>query len=82
VITFIHGPGQKSWGGEGSKENFRVGGGVIKFHENLQQICENLKSWSKNFPKMTFFGHIFPFLAQNFLRGGYRLRIFSGVEGV
>jgi hypothetical protein len=41
-------------------------GGVKKFHEILLQICENLEGWSKNFPKMLFFGQIFPFFAQNF----------------
>jgi hypothetical protein len=54
-----------------------LGGRVKKFHEILQRICGNLKGWSKNFQKMTFFGQIFPFLAQKFLRGGYRLRIFQ-----
>jgi hypothetical protein len=46
----------KNLGGEGSKVNFR-GVEVKKFHEILQQICENLEGWSKNFQKM-------PFLAQ------------------
>jgi hypothetical protein len=57
-ICCVHDPGQKSWWG---------GGGVIKFHEILQQICENLEGWSKIFQKMTVFGQIFPFLAQFFL---------------
>jgi hypothetical protein len=47
-----------------------MGGGVKKFHEILQQICENLKGWSKHFQKMPFFGQIFPFLAQKFFYGG------------
>jgi hypothetical protein len=32
------------------------GGGVKKFHKILQQICENLEGWSKNFPKKAIFG--------------------------
>jgi hypothetical protein len=53
VCEHIHDPGQKSCGGEGSKEIFFffLGGGVIKFHEILQQICENLEGWSINFQK-------------------------------
>jgi hypothetical protein len=51
----------KNLGGEGSKENFR---GVIKCHEILEQICENLEGWPKFKKKMPFFGQIFPFLAQ------------------
>jgi hypothetical protein len=67
LILFIniHDPGQKKiFGGRGLRKI--LGGGVIKFHEILQQICENLKGWSKNFQKMTFFGQLFPFLAQKF----------------
>jgi hypothetical protein len=45
--------------------------GVKKFHEILQQICENLEGWSKNFQKCQFGPKIF-------LVGGSRLRIFSG----
>ncbi len=60
-------PEQKSWGGggEGSKETFG-GRGVKKFHEILQQICENLEGWSKFFQNMLFFCQIFTFLTQNF----------------
>jgi hypothetical protein len=46
-------PAKNLGGGEGSKE---ILGGVIKFHENLQQICENLEEgWPKNFKKMPNF---------------------------
>jgi hypothetical protein len=30
------------------------GGGVQKFHEILQQICENIEGWPKNFKKCHF----------------------------
>jgi hypothetical protein len=54
----------------------------IKFHEILQQICENIEGWPKKFQKLPFFCQIFPFLAKkkNKIRGwgGSRLRIFSG----
>ncbi len=60
-------------------------GGVKKFHEILQQICENLEGWSKN----AIFFLIFPFLDKTFflgvggqglgffMVGGTRLRIFQ-----
>jgi hypothetical protein len=49
------------------KKKFLEEAGVIKFHEILQQIYENLEGWSKIFQKLTFIGQIFPFLAQNFV---------------
>jgi hypothetical protein len=36
-------------------ENFRSGGVKI-FHKMLQQICENLKGWPKDFKNMPFLG--------------------------
>jgi hypothetical protein len=63
-------PAKNLGGGEGSKENFKVRGGVKKFHEILPQICENLEGWSKKFQKMLFFGQIFPFLGQKKFYGG------------
>ena len=55
VSKAIHKLSQKYWGREeGSKQNFR--GHVKKFHDTLQQICENLEGWPKKVRKMPFFG--------------------------
>jgi hypothetical protein len=68
----------KNLGGGGVRVLRKVLGAVKKFHEILQQICENHEGWSKNFQK--FFWPNFPIFGPNFFRGGggYRLRIFSG----
>jgi hypothetical protein len=50
-------------------ENFR-GGGVKKFHEILQQICENLEGWSKKFQKNAIFWPNFLIFGPKFLKGG------------
>jgi hypothetical protein len=55
--------------GEGRGLRKILGGRVKKFHEILQQICENLECWPKNFPKMPFFCQIFPFLSKKNLLG-------------
>ncbi len=71
-IPGIHEPGQKPWGG---------GGAYGKFDE-ISQICEYLKGWSKNFQKMPFlakFSHFWPKIffrgvkAKDFSGEGYRL---------
>ena len=44
-MLFLHEPGQKSWGE----------GWVKKISKISFQICENLRSWSKDPLKMAFF---------------------------
>jgi hypothetical protein len=61
--------------GGGGRGLGKILGGVIIFHEILQQICENLEGWPKNFRKMPFFGQIFPFFVKKIMGGGQGLRI-------
>jgi hypothetical protein len=63
----------KSHGGGGSKENFR---GVKNVHEILEQICDNLEGWPKNYFKMPFFAKFSFFWQKKFFRWGSNLRIF------